>query len=78
MLAPLENPTATMPSRSSSYVAAAALDESGQLLGPPREILLVEHALGQPAEEPRRAALEHLAARAQHAGARQERAAQRE
>src|SRR5256886_15939528 len=48
------------------------LDELRQLVGAAGQVLLIEHALGDTTEEARRAALEHLAARAQQPGPRKQ------
>ena len=52
---------------SKPYCSAAAADERDEILRARVQILEIEHALGQPAEEARRAVLEHRAARAQQA-----------
>jgi len=66
------------PPRVEVVVDSRRSNEVGELAGPELQILLVEHSFREPPEEPRHAALEYLAARAEHAGLGRERARQRQ
>jgi len=63
--------------RGDTVVLARRRNEVGEIVGAPAHVVLVEHAFRQAAEEPRHAALQHLAARRQQRGAGRDRVAQR-
>ena len=76
MLAPLEKPTATGAAGPRSYVRACRVHEVRQLVRAPAQVVEVEHAFGEPPEEPGHAVLQDLTPRAQLRGPGQELLAQ--
>ena len=78
MLAPFEKPTATGGTGSEVVGDPRLVDEVGELDRASAQVVEIEHALREPAEESGHAVLEHPAARAEPRGPGQEPLAERE
>ncbi len=61
-----------------AVLRARTFDEYGELISTPPDVVLIENALSEPAEEARHAVLQHLAARRKQRRIRGNRAAKRE
>ena len=78
MFAPFEKPAAISEPGVKPYFGRRARRERRQLRRGARDIRVIEHAFREAAEETRRAALEHVTARAQQRGAGCDHPAERE